>query len=280
MAAIVDFPHCREQFRINRFASASSSSLCRSSGSNPSRSRAKESVEHAFLRATSTLVSTLFLFAGLLYVTPEPYTRPTVFRAVSPAGDKNFQLSFIENKRFMREPDLFRQSVTVIYGRRFFMPSDKQIAASRANGAKSRGPVTPAGKQRSSRGSVETMLARAVVLDGESRERFHALLISIRDELQPQTAIENLLTHKMAIAHWRLMRVWGMEKAGIAASGDSCNADPAARDRQALGKSGAHLNEYEMRFDRQFTRALDRFERFRAARTRQLQQTRTPEVNS
>lgn len=167
------------------------------------------------------------------------------------------------------------------------MPSDKQIAASRANGAKSRGPVTPEGKLRSSRsgspglrGGVEAMIARAVVLDGESRERFHALLTSLRDELQPGTAIEHLLTHKMAVAHWRLMRVWGMEKAGIAGSADSPTTDAPARDGQAFGKSGAHLNEYEMRFDRQFTRALDRFERFRAARTRQLQQIKTPEVNS
>jgi hypothetical protein len=167
------------------------------------------------------------------------------------------------------------------------MPSDKQIAASRANGAKSRGPITPEGKLKSARsgtpairGGVDAMLARTVVLDGESRDRFHTLLTSIREELQPQTPIEHLLTHKMAVAHWRLLRVWGMEKAGIAAASGSNLTDAPTRDGEAFGKSGAHLNEYEMRFDRQFTRALDRFERFRAARTRQLQQTKSPEVNS
>ena len=165
------------------------------------------------------------------------------------------------------------------------MPSDKQIAASRANGAKSRGPVTPEGKRRSSRSNTDrtnverAMLARTVVLDGESRDRFHALLTSLQDELQPKTAVENLLIHKMAAAHWRLMRVWAMEKASIAQGPTAPGiADAAARDALAFSKSNAHMNEYEMRFDRQFTRALDRFEKFRAIRSRQTHQTKAPEV--
>ncbi len=147
------------------------------------------------------------------------------------------------------------------------MPSERQKAASRANGAKSRGPVTPEGKLRSSRGNVEQgMLARTVVLDGESRHRFHALMTSLREELKPETAIENLLVHKMAVAHWRLLRVWGMEKAAI-------GSQPPAS-----GIADKHVNIYEMRFDRQFTRALDRFEKFRAARTRQISETKATEV--
>jgi hypothetical protein len=155
------------------------------------------------------------------------------------------------------------------------MASEKQKAASRANGAKSRGPVTPEGKLRSSRSNVEHgMLARTVVLDVESRPRFDALMTSLQEELKPETTIENLLIHKMAAAHWRLMRVWGMERSGL--SQEVNDAGPS--DALAVGKSGAHLNEYEMRFDRQFTRALDRFEKFRATRTRHVQQTKTSEV--
>jgi hypothetical protein len=33
----VDFPHCREQFKIPRFAADRSTSACRSSGRNPNR---------------------------------------------------------------------------------------------------------------------------------------------------------------------------------------------------------------------------------------------------
>jgi hypothetical protein len=36
----VDFPHCREQFKIPRFAVDRSTSACRPSGRNPSRVRA------------------------------------------------------------------------------------------------------------------------------------------------------------------------------------------------------------------------------------------------
>ena len=148
------------------------------------------------------------------------------------------------------------------------MASEKQKAASRANGARSRGPVTPEGRLRSSRNNIERgMLARTVVLDGESRPRFDALMISLQEELKPETTIENLLIHKMAIAHWRLMRVWGMERSGL-----------SNEHAPSFGKSGVHLNEHEMRFDRQFTRALHGFERFRATRTRHVQQIKTPEV--
>ncbi len=147
------------------------------------------------------------------------------------------------------------------------MPSERQKAASRANGAKSRGPVTPEGKLRSSRSNVEQgMLARTVVLDGESRNRFHALMTSLREELKPETAIENLLVHKMAVAHWRLLRVWGMEKAAI-------GSQPPAS-----GIADQHVNVHEMRFDRQFTRALDRLEKFRATRTRQAMENKKPEI--
>ena len=117
------------------------------------------------------------------------------------------------------------------------MASKKQKVASRANGARSR---------------------------VESLPRFRTLMTSLQEELKPETAIENLLIHKMAVSHWRLMRVWGMERSGLS---------------NEVNVSGPpHLNEYEMRFDRQFTRALDHFARFRATRTRHPQQTKTPEA--
>ena len=110
-------------------------------------------------------------------------------------------------------------------------------------------------------------------------------MTSLQEELKPETPIENLLLHKMAVAHWRLMRVWGMERSDLSNRINDAGApeslqftDAPTRDALAFGKSGADLNEYEMRFDRQFTRALDRFEKFRANRTRHLQQTKATEV--
>ena len=113
------------------------------------------------------------------------------------------------------------------------------------------------------------MLARTVVLDVESRPRFDALMTSLQEELEPETTIENLLVHKMAVAHWRLLRIWAW-------NAPASRRNPEPPGAPAFGKPEVHLNEHEMRFDRQFTRALDRFGRFRATRTRHVQQTKTP----
>jgi hypothetical protein len=167
------------------------------------------------------------------------------------------------------------------------MASEKQRAASRANGAKSRGPVTPEGRLSSARrplsriNSERGMLASTVVLDVESRPRFRALLTSLQEELKPETPIENLLIHKMAVAHWRLMRAWGMERScanqGVHESEPPGSSGVPTSAAAIFRKSGLHLTEYEMRFDRQFTRNLDRYERFRATRTRHVQQTKAEE---
>src|SRR5579872_2186828 len=112
------------------------------------------------------------------------------------------------------------------------MPTDKQIAASRNNGARSRGPVTPEGKASSSRNStIHGALAKAVVLHGESRQRFNTLVATLNSSLKPETEIDHLLVGKMAAAHWRQLRLWNLEK---------------------RGEKGC--DDHEMRLDRQFFR--------------------------
>lgn len=154
------------------------------------------------------------------------------------------------------------------------MATDKQQAASRANGAKSRGPVTQEGKDKCSLNRLRHgILARTVVLPGESTERFHELLTSLREELAPQTAIENLLIQKMVVAQWRQMRMWGIEKAGLVhevrnqPAADAAQ-DPPTRDalafRSLSGQSRTGLiNLHEARYDRQFTSALEQIRKLR-----------------
>jgi hypothetical protein len=108
--------------------------------------------------------------------------------------------------------------------------SPLQIAAARANGAKSRGPVTAEGKRASAANSTgpvtpegkawssqnatrHGLLSDSMVLHGESDARFCALLNTLENELQPAPDIESIQTEVMAVAHWRRMRLWSLEKA-------------------------------------------------------------------
>ena len=88
------------------------------------------------------------------------------------------------------------------------MRSAKQQAASRANGAKSRGPRTPQGKRNSSKNSIRHgLLARNVLLQGESKARFLGLVKSLFAEHHPQTPTEVLLVQTLATTRWRLDRI-------------------------------------------------------------------------
>jgi hypothetical protein len=155
------------------------------------------------------------------------------------------------------------------------MRTDRQRQASRANGAKSRGPATAPGKLASSlNAATHGMLSGTIVLKRESQERFRALVAALHEELQPRTPIETSLVENMAVARWRQMRVWGMEKAGLEhemrrqdeASGPETGApDTATRSALAFralsdgSRSLELINRYESRYDRQYLRAHRRF---------------------
>ena len=159
--------------------------------------------------------------------------------------------------------------------------SDKRIAASRANGAKSRGPISARGKAISAQNSARhSILANTIVLEGESTERFTALLEALQTELMPETELEISLIENMAACRWRQMRIWGMEKAGLSyavrqqsASNHEISAEDAPT-RTALAfrtlcdetRTFDLMNRYETRFDRQYSRALQRFTELRRRR--------------
>ena len=82
----------------------------------------------------------------------------------------------------------------------------------RANGAKSRGPVTPEGRAASSRNSLRHgFTAQSVVLSTESQEDFQSLLDSYIDQFDPQGGVEMDLVQTMAAARWRLRRISTIE---------------------------------------------------------------------
>jgi hypothetical protein len=166
------------------------------------------------------------------------------------------------------------------------MSTERQKQASRANGAKSRGPVTPAGKLASSRNAItHGMLSGTIVLQGESTDRFLSLVAVLHEEFQPQTPFEESLIQNMAVARWRQMRIWGLEKAGMeyemrrqsempnSISTDILHADVATRASLAFralsddSRSIELINRYDSRYERQYYRAHRRFLEVRDRRT-------------
>ena len=148
------------------------------------------------------------------------------------------------------------------------MRTERQIEASRANGAKSRGPVTPEGKYNSSRNAFKHgLLADTVVLKSELKERFLELLNDLMEELQPETSIEYSLVETMAAARWRQLRIWGMETAGMnyqirnQADGFGRGEDKATcasiafRTLSDDSRSLDLINRYDSRYERQYHRA-------------------------
>ena len=92
------------------------------------------------------------------------------------------------------------------------MSSLKRILSSRANGARSRGPTTPAGKKASSLNAIRHgLLAKCVVLTNESRENFDILLDQHIDRYRPADDVEISVVEEMASAFWRMRRVWAIE---------------------------------------------------------------------
>jgi hypothetical protein len=161
------------------------------------------------------------------------------------------------------------------------MPTELQIQASRTNGAKSRGPITPEGKEASSQNAItHGMLADTVVLKDECPDRFLELLRALHEERQPQPGIEASLVENMAVARWRQMRLWGMEKAAMdhetdkrseawgSSEGHATRAALAFRALSDDSRSLDLINRYESRYDRQYLRAHRRF--------LELQDRRTP----
>ncbi len=103
--------------------------------------------------------------------------------------------------------------------------SDKQLAANRRNARRSIksgdacGPRTPEGKERARFNALRPcpglrsgngLLARSVVVstrDGpENRKQFERLLTQLRDKLNPDGILEEMLVEKIAVAYWRLRR--------------------------------------------------------------------------
>jgi hypothetical protein len=88
-----------------------------------------------------------------------------------------------------------------------------RAAASRRNGAKSRGPKTAEGKARSAQNALKHGLRaqKHIVLPGENAAEFAALEAALLEELAPQGALQAVLARRVVAATWRLERAERIE---------------------------------------------------------------------
>jgi hypothetical protein len=153
-------------------------------------------------------------------------------------------------------------------------------AASRANGARSRGPVTAEGRRRSSLNAIRHgLLSKAVVLQNESEEGFAQLLAQHLARFAPADDVEHDAIEEMVASIWRIRRLWTIETRlfdnSIGKRTDTDERDRLAHAWSDLAASNdLHLlDRYENRLHRIYRRSLSNFLDLRELEKNEIDQT-------
>jgi len=95
-----------------------------------------------------------------------------------------------------------------------------QLEASRRNGARSRGPVTPEGKAQASRNALQHGLTAMhhLVLEDEAPQELADMTARFTAEVAPQSELEARLARRLAVAFWKGERAERLEVALFAAA--------------------------------------------------------------
>src|ERR1700692_1136052 len=149
------------------------------------------------------------------------------------------------------------------------MVSNLKSETARANGAKSRGPTTAEGKEKSSRNAIKHGLTAGtgnILLDCEDPDEFEEAFNKLLGIHAPATPAENDLVEEMVAARWRIRRMWTIEtnlfnveiltqqaKADTPDSG--IHLAMAFRTRADDPRSLALASRYEARLQRLYDRA-------------------------
>jgi hypothetical protein len=161
------------------------------------------------------------------------------------------------------------------------MATEKQFEANRLNAQKSTGPKTPEGRAAVRlNGVTHGLTAETIVLKGESETDFTNLLNSLETEHDPLTPTEEALVVQLAMATWRLRRLYHQEAGfytcqlqSLVGMQKDLNLDDAGRMGHAAAWSESTLNMFnrqEARLERTFYRALHELQRLHKEREANL----------
>jgi hypothetical protein len=161
------------------------------------------------------------------------------------------------------------------------MATEKQTAANRLNAQKSTGPRTPEGRAAVRlNGVTHGLTAETLVLKGESESDFKAIFESLEAEYEPTTPTEETLVAQLAMATWRLRRVYNMEagfyKVGLQELTNyerTKNLDFSTRLGEVADRNNntlALIGRQEARLERTYYRALHELQRLRKEREAKL----------
>src|SRR5260370_37814257 len=93
------------------------------------------------------------------------------------------------------------------------MPTELQSETSRANGAKSKGPIPPEGREKSSRNSLKHGYTadNIFLLDCDDPDEFQKMEDDYAATYQPASRVEQDLVDEMVASSWRLNRIRTIE---------------------------------------------------------------------
>jgi hypothetical protein len=166
------------------------------------------------------------------------------------------------------------------------MSSQRKIDSSRANGAKSHGPITEEGRKTSSMNALKYGLtAHTVVLPNEDGEEYDLLLDTYFNDLQPTGIFERDLVVEMVNAKWRQRRFCGVESLMFEreifenreeiekeyGSDTKVVAHAFAFHNLALGGSLPMLSQVESRLERIYARASRALHQHRQLREKYIE---------
>src|SRR6202049_5093403 len=160
------------------------------------------------------------------------------------------------------------------------MVSNLKSETARANGAKSRGPTTAEGKEKSSRNAVKhglTVGTGNILLDSEDPDEFEEIFNKLLGIHEPVTPAEKDLVEEMVAARWRIRRMWTIETNQfnvevLTQQSKTDSPDPGihlAMAYRALAddsRSLAVASRYEARLQRTYDRAYKTLRELQQAR--------------